>query len=76
MRSGGAEEDEHGVLRKGGPHAHKVTVGPPKPLCKNFGQLPKLTGDWVDHPDPSYVGLYSQVKLRPMHIVMSTSAIP
>ncbi len=28
--------------------------GPPKPLCRNYGQLPKFTGNWVDHPDPEY----------------------
>ena len=28
--------------------------GPPKPLCRNYGQLPKFTGNWVDHVDPEY----------------------
>ena len=57
------------MLRKGGPHEHKAAAGPPKPLCKNFGQLPKLTGDWVDHSDPSYMGLYSQVKMKPCRLL-------
>ena len=49
------------MLRKDGLHGHPVGGGPPKPLCRNFGQLPKLTGDWVDHPEPNYQGMYSQV---------------
>ena len=49
------------MLRKDGLHGHPAGGGPPKPLCRNFGQLPKLTGDWVDHPEPTYQGMYSQV---------------
>ena len=29
-------------------------------MCQNFGQLPQFTGEWVDHPDPAYAGLYKQ----------------
>lgn len=60
--SGGDEADvEHGAAHRAGPHQHKPGGGLAKPLCKNFGQLPKLTGEWVDHPDPQYRGIYSQV---------------
>jgi hypothetical protein len=33
-----------------------------KPTCRNFGQLPQFQGEWVDHPDPAYSGLYMQEK--------------
>ena len=58
---GGVEGEPGAVHKAGGAHQHKPGGGPPKPLCKNFGQLPKLTGEWVDHPDPQYRGIYSQV---------------
>lgn len=58
--SGADDEVEYTPLKKAGAHAHKGAAGGPKAVCKNFGQLPKLTGDWVDHPEPSYKGLYTQ----------------
>ena len=54
-------EGEHGAAHRAGAHHHKPGGRPAKPLCKNFGQLPRLTGEWVDHPDPQYRGMYSQV---------------
>ncbi|CAL8469667.1 g9208 [Coccomyxa elongata] len=42
-----------------------VGGGPPKPLCRNYGQLPKFTGDWVDHPDADYRGIYNQASECP-----------
>ena len=57
----GEIEGEHRAGHKAGAHHSKPGGGPAKPLCKNFGQLPKLTGEWVDHPDPLYRGIYSQV---------------
>lgn len=33
-----------------------------KPLCHNYGQLPQFQGEWVDHPDAAYSGLYTQEK--------------
>ena len=53
------------MLRKEGMHGHSFGGEPPKPLCRDFGQLPKLTGDWVDHPDPTFQGMYSQVNTAP-----------
>ena len=61
LGAGTEDEEEHTVLRKEGLHGHPAGGGPPKPLCRNFGQVPKLTGDWVDHPEPTYQGMYSQV---------------
>lgn len=66
LEAGTEDEDEHTVLRKEGVHGHPSGGGPPKPLCRNFGQLPKLTGDWVDHPVPTYQGMYSQVVILQM----------
>ena len=57
----GEFEGEHRAGHRAGAHHSKPGGGPAKPLCKNFGQLPKLTGEWVDHPDPQYRGIYSQV---------------
>lgn len=62
------------MLRKEGLHGHSVGGGPPKPLCRNFGQLPKLTGNWVDHPEPTYQGMYSQVPIPQMLLYPTTSA--
>ena len=72
--AGTEDEEEHTVLRKEGVHGHPLGGGPPKPLCRNFGQLPKLTGDWVDHPEPTYQGMYSQVTIPPVLLHLSMFA--
>ncbi|CAL5228102.1 g11175 [Coccomyxa viridis] len=61
----GEFEGEHRAGHRAGAHHSKPGGGPAKPLCKNFGQLPKLTGEWVDHPDPQYRGIYSQKEQCP-----------
>ena len=66
LSAGTEDEEEHTVLRKDGLHGHPVGGGAPKPLCRNFGQLPKLTGEWVDHTEPTYQGMYSQVTILRM----------
>ena len=59
------------MLRNEGMHGHPVGGDSPKPLCRNFGQLAKLTGDWVDHPEPTYQGMYSQVNIA--HLLLHPS---
>ena len=63
------------MVRKEGMHGHSTGVGSPKPLCRDFGQLPKLTGDWIDHPDPTYQGMYSQVNTARMLSHLSSTHI-
>ena len=63
LEAGTEDGEEYTMLRSEGMRGHSHGGGSPKPLCRNLGQLPKLTGDWVDHPEPTYQGMYSQVNI-------------